>query len=263
MSKRYVVKRKIKKKNMLVLLGISAFILVSSFQMIKNTFFQEDDVLAVNPVEVNKNTEQVNVENNSDTENKNDTKNKKNKFKVVVDAVYGGSDGGSRGYNGILQKNINLEIALKVRDALDRYEDVEVVLTRDDDSTVSTEKRIEIINNSNADFIVSIMQNTERTGDVSGVETYVLPKDDEKSNTTLGYSLQQAMTMYIDTKDRGVLAKNMDILKKSNIPGAVVNTGFISNKTEGTNLNSKDYQLRMAEGISQGILYYIDKHLKE
>ena len=55
----------------------------------------------------------------------------------------------------------------------------------------------------------------------------------------------------------------MDILLKSDIPGAVVNTGFISSKTEGLNLSSDSYQLRMAEGLSQGILSYIDKNLKK
>lgn len=270
MSKKYIVKRKINKKNTFILLAILVSIIILLDGFIKNIFFKEETVLAEGSIKNELTLESSkSVKNNSNTTNKNNEETekveevKKTHFKVVIDASYGGRDGGSKGYNGIIQKNVNLEIALKIKDILEKHEDVDVILTRKDDSTLSIEERINIINNSGADFIVSIMQNTEGSGDVSGVESYVLPKENEKSNTTLGYTLQQAMTMYIDTKDRGVLARNMDILINSDIPGAVVNTGFISNKDEGTKLASDKYQLRMAEGLSQGILSYIDKHLKK
>ena len=271
MSKKYVVKRKINKKNTFILLTILISILVLLGGFIKNIFFKEEPVLAkeyakdelvLKSDESTKDNSSKTIEDNSNSEEE-AKEVKKTHFKVVIDASYGGRDGGSKGYNGIIQKNVNLDIALKMKDILEKHKDIDVILTRTDDTTVSMEERIDIINNSGADFIVSIMQNTEGSGDVSGVESYVLPKENEKSNTTLGYTLQQAMTMYIDTKDRGVLARNMDILLKSDIPGAVVNTGFISNKEEGTNLASDKYQLRMAEGISQGILSYIDRHLKK
>lgn len=271
MSKKYVVKRKINKKNTFILLTILISLLVFLGGFIKNIIFKEEPVLAEESIkneliiESSKSTESnpdETIENNPILEEEVEEV-KKTHFKVVIDASYGGSDGGSKGYNGIIQKNVNLGIVLKIKDILERYDDIDVILTRTDDSTVSMEERANIINNSGADFVVSIMQNTEGSGDASGVESYVLPKENEKSNTTLGYILQQAMTMYVDTKDRGVLARNMDILLKSDIPGAVVNTGFISNKEEGTNLASDKYQLRMAEGISQGILSYIDRYLKK
>lgn len=278
MSKKHVVKRKINKKNTFILLTLTVLITILLIGFIKS-LFKEDDVLAKesNSNLVTESSDNLVTEstNNSATESNNTDKEepissedsdedvKKTHFKVVVDASYGGSDGGSKGYNGIIQKNVNLEIALKVKSVLERFDDIDVILTRDSDNTVSMAERADIINNSNADFVVSIMQNTEGTGKASGVESYVLPKENEKSNTKLGYILQQAMTMYIDTDDRGVLARNMDILLRSDIPGVVVNTGFISNKEEGLNLSSEEYQLRMAEGISQGILSYIDRYLKE
>lgn len=263
MSKKYVVKRKINKKNTFILLALIILTIFILTNFIKG-IFKEEDVLAQESNKSTLTTESNDVDKKDSVLDENKVEEvKKTHFKVVIDASYGGSDGGSKGYNGIVQKNINLEIALKIKDVLERYNDVDVILTREDDSTLSMEERINIINNSNADFIVSIMQNTEGSGNVNGVESYVLPKENNKSNTKLGYILQQAMTMYINTKDRGVLARNMDILLKSDIPGAVVNTGFISNKEEGLNLSSDKYQLRMAEGISQGILSYIDRYLKE
>lgn len=262
MSKKYVVKRKINKKNTFILLALiilTIFILTSFIKGI----FKEEDVLAQESNKSTLTTQSDNDKKDSVLDENKVEEVKKTHFKVVIDASYGGSDGGSKGYNGIVQKNINLDIALKIKSVLERFDDIDVILTREDDSTVSMEERLDIINNSNADFVVSIMQNTEGSGNVNGVESYVLPKENNKSNTKLGYTLQQAMTMYINTKDRGVLARNMEILLKSDIPGAVVNTGFISNKEEGLNLSSDKYQLRMAEGISQGILSYIDRYLKE
>lgn len=261
MSKEYRVKRKIKKKNTLILMVIAILVAFTFGKMIKGAS-QEEVLASDNNIKSESN---INEKDSSkkDTSPKEKEKPAKTHFTVVVDASFGGSDGGSRGYNGILQKDVNLKLALKMRDILERHKDINVVLTRADDKTLSMEERVEIINNSKADLVVSIMQNTEGSGDVSGVETYVLPKEDEKSNTTFGYILQQAMTMYVDTKDRGVLARNMNILTGSNVPGAVVNTGFITNKKEGSNLASEKYQLRLAEGISQGILSYIDRYLKE
>lgn len=262
MSKEYRVKRKIKKKNTLVLIVIAVLVAFGFGKMIKGVS-QEQEVLATgNNIKSESN---INKKDSSKKETPPVKKEKpaKTHFTVVVDASFGGSDGGSRGYNGILQKDVNLQLALKMRDILEKHKDIDVILTRDSDKTLSMKERADIINNSKADLVVSIMQNTEGSGDVSGVETYVLPRENEKSNTTFGYVLQQAMTMYVDTKDRGVLARNMNILTDSNVPGAVVNTGFITNKKEGSNLASEKYQLRLAEGISQGILSYIDRYLKE
>lgn len=251
MAKKCVTKKRLNKKNVFILVLCIVFFAICIKGLISHKGNDTAKSSNVSKTNVNITTENTNANNS------------KKKFTVVVDASYGGSDGGSRGYNGIIQKNINLDLALKIRDKLKRFDDINVILTRDKDVTVSMDKRINFINDSNADFLVSIMQNNEGTGNVSGVETYVLPRENPNSNTTLGYTLQQAMTMYVDTTDRGVLAKNMAILINSNIPGAVVNTGFISNKIEGSNLASDKYQERMAEGIAQGILSYVDKHLKK
>lgn len=245
-------KRRLSKKKLSTLTVVSVVLATSFLNSKKESSSKNEEVQAASR-----------IENTQEDINKEEKIIEKSVFKVVIDASFGGSDGGSKGYNNILQKNVNLDIALKMKEILEMHEDIEVVLTRDKDVTMSIDERVEIINNSGADLLVSIMQNNEGTGTVKGVESYILPREHKMSNTTFGYTLQQAMAMYVDTNDRGVLAKNLDILLKSSVPGAVVNTGFISNKEEGTNLSSESYQLRMAEGLSQGILSYIDKHLKE
>lgn len=217
-------------------------------------------------------TSVLNTDNNTD-DNKTQANNadKKKTFNgkpvIVIDAAFGGEYAGSKGVDNILQKDVNLDIALKVEKVLKRYNDVEVFLTRRDDTTVSYEQRINLIKNKKANIVISIQQNTEGSGSAEGIETYVLSKETYKNaDSSLGYSVQKAMGMYSTAKDRGVMARNIDILKdsySSGTVGAVVYTGFITNKKESANLISDNYTTKLAEGIAQGILSYVDNKLLE
>lgn len=182
---------------------------------------------------------------------------------IVIDPAFGGEYAGSKGFNGVLQKDVNLDIALKVKKSLERYDDIEVFLTRESDVAVSYEKRISLIKDKKANVVVSIQQNTEGTGTATGIETYVLDRESYPDNDrTFGYTLQKAMTMYSVTADRGVMARNIDILKDSyanGAVGAVVYTGFITNEKESKNLTTDSYTEKLGEGIAQGILSYVDK----
>ena len=182
---------------------------------------------------------------------------------IVIDPAFGGEYAGSKGFNGILQKDVNLDIALNIRKTITRYDDVEVYLTRDSDVTVPYEKRVALIKEKKADVVVSIQQNTEGTGRAEGVETYVLSKTDyPNSDSSLGYTIQKAMNMYSTSTSRGVMSRNTDILKdsyKAGAVGAVVYTGFITNEKEGKKLTTSSYTEKLGEGIAQGILSYVDK----
>lgn len=184
---------------------------------------------------------------------------------IVIDPAFGGEYAGSKGANGILQKDVNLDIALKVQKTLKRYNDIDVYLTRETDTTVSYEKRMDLIRNKKADVVISIQQNTEGTKTAEGVETYVLSKKDyPESDCNLGYIVQKAMTMYSSTKDRGVMSRNADILRdsyKNGTVGAIVYTGFITNEKESKNLTTDKYTERLGEGIAQGILSYVDRYI--
>lgn len=182
---------------------------------------------------------------------------------IVIDPAFGGEYAGSKGFDGVLQKDVNLDIALKVKKSLERYDDIEVFLTRESDVTVSYEKRMSLIKDKKANVVVSIQQNTERTGTATGIETYVLGKESYPNNDrSFGYTLQKAMTMYSVTTDRGVMSRDIDILKDSyanGAVGAVVYTGFITNEKESKNLTTDSYTEKLGEGIAQGILSYVDK----
>ncbi|MEM1258742.1 MAG: N-acetylmuramoyl-L-alanine amidase [Bacteroidota bacterium] len=112
---------------------------------------------------------------------KNDTVPKtKDKFIVVLDAGHGGHDPGNLG-NGYLEKNIALDVVLKVGQFLSKDEGIEVIYTRDDDTFVDLFVRGEIANKANADLFVSVHCNAHRS-DASGAETFVLSLNGNTKN---------------------------------------------------------------------------------
>lgn len=101
---------------------------------------------------------------------------------VVIDAGHGGADPGKIGVNQCLEKDINLQIALKVKEKLEN-EQVKVIMTREDENGLSTDgasnhkiedmkKRVEIINESEASIAVSIHQNSYTSEDVKGAQVF-------------------------------------------------------------------------------------------
>ena len=251
------VKRRLKKKALIALL----FTLIS----LGIVFTAVIKAVSNNSVTDSKSDSKIVASNNSkEIEKINTSKSDKSeKTVIVIDPAFGGEYAGSKGFNGVLQKDVNLDIALNVKKTIDRYDDVEVYLTRDSDKTVSYENRIALIKEKKADIVVSIQQNTEGTGKAEGVETYVLNKSDySKSDSSLGYTIQKAMNMYSKSTNRGVMTRNTDILKDSykvGAVGAVVYTGFITNEKESKLLTTPSYTERLGEGIAQGILSYVDK----
>ncbi|MFO0753790.1 MAG: N-acetylmuramoyl-L-alanine amidase [Thermodesulfovibrionales bacterium] len=95
--------------------------------------------------------------------------------RVVIDAGHGGHDPGAIGKGGLFEKNVVLDIALKVRDAMRReYPEYEVILTRDRDIFIPLDERASIANRNKADFFVSIHANASPNRKARGIETYLL-----------------------------------------------------------------------------------------
>lgn len=259
MASKRRVKRRLKKKFLIILLFALISLMVVFTGVIKGVS-NDNSTLSDNSVDdvaESNNDEKTEVTMNIDKSKKS------GKSVVVVDPAFGGEYAGSKGFNGVLQKDVNLDIALNIKKTIDRYDDVEVYLTRYSDVTVSYEDRIALIKEKKADVVISVQQNTEGTGTAEGVETYVLNKTDyPESDSSLGYTVQKAMNMYSNTIDRGVMSRNIDILKDSYKAGAVsavIYTGFITSQKESKLLTTPSYTEKLGEGIAQGILSYIDK----
>lgn len=105
------------------------------------------------------------------------------KRRIVLDPGHGGHDPGAVGYSGLFEKDVVLDIALKVREIMNReHPSYEIILTRDSDIFIPLNKRAEIANKSNADMFISIHANASYNRMAQGIETYILNwTDDEEA----------------------------------------------------------------------------------
>lgn len=249
-KKKKNVRRKINKVKFTILISLLFITVFSILFILKNS----TGITSTN--KTNKNKE---IKEESEIEHLSlDSEKSNNKFKIVINPGHGGNDLGTEGVNGILEKDICLSIGKKVAGALSQYEDLEVILTRSEDTYVSVEDRIKMANSQGADAVVSIDANAQSNSNLAyGIETYYQANgmaDSEK----LAKSIQDTISLYLNSKNRGIYPSNLQILKESEMPSVLIEVGFITNEKEAEKLNNNSYQDKMAEGIAQGILRYID-----
>lgn len=191
------------------------------------------------------------------------------KICIAVDAGHGGSDPGKVGTNGALEKDINLALALKLKDLLEQKE-IEVVLTRDSDAGLypsdatnkkasDMQKRCQIITEANPIFTVSLHQNSYTTEDVKGAQVFYYGQSEKGKE--LATILQDSLISRVDPDNKRVAKANESyyLLKKTPTPTVIVECGFLSNPTEAELLLDEDYQNKLARAIYMGILEYLEK----
>ncbi len=177
---------------------------------------------------------------------------------VVLDPGHGGEDEGcSR--EGILEKNLNLQIALELRDKLTDM-GYEVIMTREDDIYLDLEKRVQIANEMQADIFVSIHQNAYEEVQVEGIETWYSTSRD-KDSKRLAMLLHDDVITFTKATDRGIVEnEELKVIRETHMPACLVETGFLSNKEERKKLTDSEYQQKIAEGLASGIdLYFYPK----
>lgn len=191
------------------------------------------------------------------------------KICIVVDAGHGGSDPGKVGVNDALEKDINLALALKLKDLLEQKE-IEVVLTRDSDAGLypsdatnkkasDMQKRCEIITDANPLFTISLHQNSYPSADVKGAQVFYYGQSTK--GEALANILQDNLVSRVDPDNRRVAKANESyyLLKKTPTPTVIVECGFLSNPAEADLLLDTDYQDKLARAIYMGILEYLEK----
>lgn len=194
-------------------------------------------------------------------------KNEKVKGTIVLDAGHGGSDPGKVGVHGELEKDINLSIALKLKDKLEAAGFV-VIMTRTGDSIMDKEedadqysgkaadmhKRIAIINDSNADFLVSIHQNSFGNAQVRGPQVFYFHSSDE--GMRMASQVQKKLNEGMDIQKPRVEKANDNyyLLKRSEIPAIIIECGFLSNAEEAYLLSTEEYQDKLVTCIVDSIL---------
>lgn len=175
---------------------------------------------------------------------------------VVIDPGHGSKASGTVHFNAI-EKEINLKIVLKLKELLDTS-DIKAYYTRTEDTNPSFEARANLANNVNADFFISIHNNGD-TSASSSVGTEVLYNEKEEESTfgskQLAQICQEEVVSELGTRDRGIISgSDIYIVRSSKVPVALVEVGFITNKTESANLKSESYQEKAAQGIYNAIV---------
>ena len=187
---------------------------------------------------------------------------------VVIDAGHGGTDPGKVGVDGSLEKDINLAVAKRLKTYLEQ-DDIRVIMTRETDTGLYSDtdsrkkmadmkKRCEIIEESGADLVVSIHQNSYHEEYVSGGQVFYY-KTSEKGKYLA--ELLQKRFDYVLGEANKRLAKANDnyyLLLHVKAPIVIVECGFLSNSKEAARLEEEDYQDRMAWTIHMGILQYLN-----
>lgn len=187
---------------------------------------------------------------------------------VVIDAGHGGADPGKVSVDGSLEKDINLQIALKLQNFL-QMQDVDVILTRESDAGLYDENasnkkvqdmknRVAIIEECQPALTVSIHQNSYHEEYVHGAQAFYYANSDKSKE--LAERIQHVMMLELD-RDNARKAKANNsyyLLKKTSTPVVIVECGFLSNYEEAQKLSSEIYQEKVAWAIHIAIMQYLN-----
>jgi N-acetylmuramoyl-L-alanine amidase len=172
---------------------------------------------------------------------------------VIIDPGHGGKDVGAVGIGSIQEKNIVLSISQQVASILER-QGIQVRMTRDSDYFISLEGRSNMANRLNADIFVSIHANSAGASKpaVSGYETYYY-----QNGRALADIIHRNVIRRVDVRDRKIKQARFYVLRKSNMPSVLLETGFVTGSEDAAKLTNSNFQQQMAEAIAAGIVEYI------
>lgn len=186
--------------------------------------------------------------------------------KIVIDAGHGGIDPGTRSGSGLLEKEINLDIALKLKRHLSMV-GVYCVMIRETDrdfsdsnEDFSTKKKRDLsyrtraANQSGADLYLSIHANSFPQSIYKGAQTFY-EKSDPQSKC-LAEAIQYHLVKKLGPNRRRAKAGNYRVLNDTEMPGVMIEVGFLSNPEEAELLKDEDYRERIAKAIFRGVVDY-------
>ena len=167
---------------------------------------------------------------------------------VVIDAGHGGHDRGGIPGQRIAEKDMTLDVALRLGNVLSAS-GYRVVMTRNTDVFVPLGGRVAIANSyRNAVFVCIHFNATGRSG-ASGIETYFYSRD----SLPLASAIHYYVTGGAPSSNRGVRRRGYYVLRKTTIPAVLVECGFLTNPTEAAYAQSASYRQKLAEEIAAGI----------
>ncbi len=187
---------------------------------------------------------------------------------VMIDAGHGGTEKGAL-YGGVDEREINLAIALKLGAYL-QSQGIEVLYTRTGDQTVGLSERAQMANQERVAMFVSVHCNAATSASANGTETYFYAPietpelfSQRMERQQLADCIQRNVIAWNGLYDRGTKEKNLAVLRETRMPSALVECGFLSNDAERAKLLDEDFQQRLATGIGNGIIEYLNMNLKD
>lgn len=194
---------------------------------------------------------------------------------IVIDPGHGGIDGGTHDGRGFLEKDINLEVALKVKSYL-KASNAKVIMTREKDVSLENKSNLNssryrrdlnarksIVNNNNTDVFVSIHVNANpRDRSDRGAIVFYYPNAEESkklAQSIAGSINNMVYKEYLNLSsiNTPVYPRNLYILRETKTTGVLVEIGFITNPQDKKLLQDEEYKKRMAIAICNGVIEYL------
>ncbi|HAC62931.1 MAG TPA: N-acetylmuramoyl-L-alanine amidase [Cyanothece sp. UBA12306] len=175
-------------------------------------------------------------------------------YTVVIDPGHGGRDPGAIGLRGLQEKGVVLSISLGVAEIL-RKRGLRVVMTRASDSSVSLRGRVKKADQANGNVFVSIHANAVggNKTQVNGMESYYY-----SSGYRLASTIHRNILRKVTVVDnRGVKRGRFYVLRKTKMPAALIEVGFVTGNIDNRNLSNPSYRQKLAQAIANGILEYL------
>ena len=162
------------------------------------------------------------------------------------------------------EKDINIDIAQKLCLFLEEA-GADVYFTRSDDEALGQtksedmKKRISVVDESNADIMISIHQNAYPSENVKGAQTFYFKGSN--GGKALAEKIQASLISALDEKNKRTAKENTSyyIIKNTEIPSIIIECGFLSNPDEEKKLNTEEYRLKTAWAIFDGIREYFNE----
>lgn len=190
---------------------------------------------------------------------------------IAIDAGHGGADGGAVSKQGSVEKDLNLAIALHLRDYLQQAGAL-VVMTREGDydlasgdanayskrKTEDLKRRVALIKDSNPAAFVSIHMNSIPSDKWSGAQTFYNSSAHPDNRLLAAFIQDEIKRNLANTTRIAAVKKDVYLMKAlTDIPTALVEVGFLSNPGEAARLADAEYQRQVAASIYQGVLRYV------
>ena len=182
---------------------------------------------------------------------------------VVLDPGHGGNDPGTIGSDGIEEKQVTLPIATAAAQIL-RQDGAEVIMTRTGDTNPSLYTRPDIANRAGANVFVSIHGNHDQASIIGGTGTYIqapfpdlLLEQNLDASLKLASCLQDTLVATLRLHNRGIFDDNLEVLRDSQMPAALVEVAFLSNFREERLLNEPSFQQKAGAAIATGITKFL------